>query len=121
MDITIRGNSSGDYFVIDQSSWATVADGHVAVHRVKEVIRPSNIAFPAANGTVCKEPPDGDDAEFVPTPYNDGDESDAASECSQAVAAPRSNDYWEIRGDILVRVHVDPRRRLFTPVHGSDA
>ena len=83
MGITIRGKWSGDYFVIDQSSWAIVGDGHVAVHRVKEVIQPPNIAFPAVNGTVFKEPRDGDDAESVPIPYDDGDESDAASECSE--------------------------------------
>ena len=67
-----------------------------------------------------KVPQDGDDNAVDPPP-DLVDTSDDESECSEPSATPRSNDYWEIGGDVLVRVHVDPRRKMFTPVHCPDA
>ena len=86
------GKWSGDYLVIDVSAYLEHEDGcHVAVHRVKEIIQPPQIAFPIKEGKIIALPSDAEQADRVigelathtsvePTPwgYNQGGSSSSS-------------------------------------------
>ena len=130
------GKWSRDYLVIDSDAYSTHPGRRNAhVHRVREIAQQGNIRSPIAEGILSHADPIFDehrslsDRAFGEPATADADEADARGGPalappaeSEVTTGPRlpDTDYWETRGNVLVRVHVQPRTRMFCPIDAED-
>ena len=130
---------SGDYLVVDAETYARYGDGrHCHVMRTKEIEVPDKPSFPVYEGRLRFDDPVAEQRTRAEASRPLGEDNlgtcsldfklgypeelpaaadEAEAEVQQLVHEP---DFWEKRGDTVVRVHREPRTQLFIPTDAAD-
>ena len=139
------GKWSGDYLVMDTATYAKHPDGrHCHVHRVKDIaIQDGRWAFPVKEGILRHHNPEardqirhdtarplgdttGDSIHLYPPEWDDPSihdgrlDSPQLPEAAEPAAEAPAADYWELRGDTIIRHIMTPRTQLFRPTDNLD-
>ena len=108
---------------------------NVYVHRVKEITISDELQFPVQDGTLRHEDPLEDERTSIEASRPLGDNRDDLAKNEHDVVyltedgeaagdrkreGPQDADYWEMKGDTLIRYHETPRRSLFSPLESLE-
>jgi hypothetical protein len=132
------GHWPGDYLIIDAHAYASAESSRLCrPFRVKEVLPPASQEFPVRTGSLrCTsdsrivhdyeesekvwDPEVAGGVEATPPVDAPSTEPETETTVTQEALTPAETDKWEVRGDLLVRVHKQPRHRLFVPLDADD-